>query len=237
GTALKEQRELLARQDSPRAELLRALADWQWVEATGDADAARRLLESVKKVRAQKLPVEDELAVMEFQATWVLEGLWAALKRLEAEHARVGEDDGVEHLPWLYLARFLLGTWPELTDPPDALDSSMASAWWAMKGAVALKQKRVVDAKAALAKVQRPPFAGAVRSSPMWAASEGLRAVLLVATGSTDEGRAASEALVRELEAEPTWPRQVRWARALAGAVERCTSWTCVGSVVEPAGP
>ncbi|MFO0599831.1 MAG: serine/threonine-protein kinase [Myxococcaceae bacterium] len=230
GVALAEQRELLSKQTSPKAELLRALADWQWVEATGDVEAATRLRASVKQVRALGLPVDDELAVMDFQATWVLDGLSPALAALEAEHARVGDDDGTEHLPWLLLARFLSAKWPAPGAMPEDLDAPMESAWWAMRSAVALHAGGSAEG---LEHVSPPPFPGSVRASPMWVVSEGLRAVLLTASGKKDEGRAVSEALQRELGSGPTSAWNLAWAKRVDAAVKSgCGGRACVEPLV-----
>lgn len=231
GVVLTEQRELLAPQTSQRADLLRALADWQWVEATGDVEAARRLRASVARVRALGLPAADELAVMDFEATWVLDGLRPALAALEAEHARVGEDDGQEHVPWLLFARFVSAQWPVVAPPSDELDAPVLAAWWAMAGASALRAGDAGRVREALGHLEPPPFAGAVRSTPLWALSEGLRAVLLTATGERDQGRDVARVLSLELEAGPT----SAWSRAFAKRVNDVIARSCAGrACVEP---
>lgn len=216
---VERQREVLAGDASSRGALLRFLADWQLVEALGDEAAARRVLAQFPDTWARFKAARDELAVIEFQARWLVEGLTPARRALETARRSLGDDAAPLIDPWLAFAAFLarepLAPVPSLAELPE----EQRALHLAMRAWGAAQRHQPDAARAELAAMPTMRWPDGVRSSPSWCFAGLISAATRAALGDVAAARTQVDQQLQRLESAPAPARSLAWTRALASAL------------------
>jgi len=216
---VERQRAVLAGDASPRGALLRFLADWQLVEALGDDEAARRVVAQLPETWTRFKAARDELAVIEFQARWLVEGLAPARAALETARHSLGDAAAPLIDPWLAFGAFLAGERTSTPPPSDELPEEQRALHHAMRAWEAMQRHQPDAARAELKAMPPMRWPEGVRSSPSWCFAELFSAATLAALGDVDAARTQVDAQLQRLESAPAPARSRSWARALANAL------------------
>jgi tetratricopeptide (TPR) repeat protein len=211
--------QVLELQSTPRMELLRTLADWQVLRALGDGASAQRLLERLPRIAQRLAAAREELATIETDALWLLEGPAAAFARLSSTVHSWRAEASVEFQVMLDLLRFAQGRRPTGVESSQSSRPDQLAAWRAVRAFEAAVQGRPDEARRLLGAVGAPSLRAHVRANPDWAMAFALSAATRAALGERAEAGTEVAALRELLEAEPSSPRSRAFVRALEDAL------------------